>query len=205
MPLFGLWRRGQASIQQYQAGLGGCPRCRRLAQSERQRGPAAEAIADFRAIGLEPLEPYVNVMTPWRSQCRNCGREVTPLLNNIRKGQGGCGWCAGKRLDAEEAVALMRAASLEPLVAYPGHHEPWPCRCLRCGPDRQPPLRRSHERRRLPILQRHCNQAGGSRGRDAQRSDGTFGAVPRVTGQVALPLPEVQQDRHSLLQHNPAR
>jgi hypothetical protein len=113
-------------------GWGGCPRCRRLAQSERQRGPEAEAIADFRAVGLEPLEPYVNVMTPWRSQCRNCGREVTPLLNNIRKGQGSCGWCAGKRVDAEEAFALMHAASLEPLVAYPGHHEPWPCRCLRC-------------------------------------------------------------------------
>jgi hypothetical protein len=113
-------------------GWGGCPRCRRLAQSERQRGPEPEAIADFRAVDLEPLEPYVNVMTPWRSQCRNCGREVTPLLNNIRKGQGSCGWCVGKRVDAAEAVALMRAASLEPLVAYPGHHEPWPCRCLRC-------------------------------------------------------------------------
>ena len=113
-------------------GWGGCPRCRRLAQSKRQRGPEAEAIADLRAVGLEPLEPYVNVMTPWRSQCRNCGREVTPLLNNIRKGQGSRGWCASKRVDAEEAVALMHAASLEPLVAYPGHHEPWPCRCLRC-------------------------------------------------------------------------
>lgn len=71
-------------------GWGGCPRCRRPAQSERRRGPEAEAIAGFRAVGLEPLEPYVNVMTPRRSQCRNCGREVTPLLNNIRKGQGNC-------------------------------------------------------------------------------------------------------------------
>ena len=119
-----------ANIKQ---GWGACERCRRLAQSRRQRGPEAKAIADFRAVGLEPLEPYVNVMTPWRSQCRNCGREVSPLLNNIRRGQGACRWCTGKAVDAEAAVVLMRAASLEPLVAYPGRHAPWPCRCLRCG------------------------------------------------------------------------
>ncbi len=119
-----------ANIKQ---GWGGCRRCGRLAQSRTQRGSEAKAIADFRAAGLEPLEPYVNVMTPWRSQCRRCGREVSPLLNNIRNGQGACGWCTGKRVDAEAAAALMRAASLEPLVAYPGRHTPWPCRCLRCG------------------------------------------------------------------------
>jgi hypothetical protein len=119
-----------ANIKQ---GWGGCGRCGRLAQSRTQRGPEAKAIVDFRAADLEPLEPYVNVMTPWRSQCRRCGREVSPLLNNIRSGQGACRWCSGKRVDAEAAVALMRAESLEPLVAYPGRHAPWPCRCLRCG------------------------------------------------------------------------
>ena len=58
---------------------------------------------------------------------------ASPLLNNIRKGQGACRWCSGKAVDGEDAAALMRAASLEPLVAYPGRHAPWPCRCLRCG------------------------------------------------------------------------
>jgi DNA-binding CsgD family transcriptional regulator len=114
-------------------GWGGCGRCGRRAQGRTQRGPEAEAISDFRAVGLEPIEPFVNVMTPWRSQCRNCGREVSPLLNNIRKGQGACRWCSGKSVDAEDAIAVMRAASLEPLVAYPGRHAPWQCRCLRCG------------------------------------------------------------------------
>jgi hypothetical protein len=56
-------------------GWGGCPRCGRLAQSRTQRAPEMKAVADFRAAGLEPLEPYVNVMTPWRSQCQRCGRE----------------------------------------------------------------------------------------------------------------------------------
>jgi hypothetical protein len=108
-------------------GWGGCGRCGRLAQSRTQRGPEEEeeAIADFRAAGLEPLESYENVMTPWRSQCQRCRREVSPLLNNIRKGQGSCSWCGGNRVDAEAAVALMRAASLQPLVAYPGRNAPW--------------------------------------------------------------------------------
>jgi hypothetical protein len=114
-------------------GWGGCRRCGRLASSRTQRGSEPEAITDMRAAGLEPLEPYVNVMTPWRSQCQRCGREVSPLLNNIRKGQGSCGWCAGNRVDAEAAVALMQSAGLEPLAAYPGRNAPWPCRCLRCG------------------------------------------------------------------------
>jgi hypothetical protein len=72
-------------------------------------------------------------MTPWRSQCRNCGNEVRPLLNNIRNGQGGCGWCAGTRVDPDAAAAIMRAADLEPLIPYPGRQHPWLCRCLRCG------------------------------------------------------------------------
>jgi len=114
-------------------GWGGCRRCGRQAQSQTRRGAEAKAIADFRAAGVEPLEPYVSVMTPWRSQCQSCGREVSPLLNNIRKGQRACRWCNGKAVDPEAAVTLMRAASLEPLVAYPGRHAPWPCRCLGCG------------------------------------------------------------------------
>jgi len=119
-----------ANIKQ---GWGGCSRCGRRAQSRTRRGSEAKAVTDFRAVGLEPLEPYLSVMTPWRSQCRRCGRVVSPLLNNIRNGQGACEYCSGKRVDAEAAAALMRAASLEPLVAYPGRHAPWPCRCLRCG------------------------------------------------------------------------
>jgi hypothetical protein len=84
-------------------GWGGCRRCGLLAASRTQRGPEVQAIADFRAVGLEPLEPYVKVMTPWRSRCQRCGREVSPLLNNIRKGQGSCGWCVGSRPDRGSA------------------------------------------------------------------------------------------------------
>jgi hypothetical protein len=86
----------------------------------------------MRAAGLEPLEPYQNVMTPWRSQCLICGKEVSPLLNNIQKGQGGCIWCAKGAVDPEDAAAIMRAAGLEPLTTYPGRAAPWLCCCQRC-------------------------------------------------------------------------
>jgi len=139
-----------ANIKQ---GWGGCSRCGRLAQSRTRRGSEEKAIADFRAVGLEPLEPYASVMTPWRSQCRRCGRVVSPLLNNIRKGQGACEYCSGKRVDTKAAAAVMRAASLEPLVAYPGRHAPWPCRCLRCGQSVSP----SYGAVRAGGGCRHCN------------------------------------------------
>ncbi len=100
--------------------------------SARQRGPEAEAIEVMRAAGLEPLERYENVMTPWRSQCQTCGNQVTPSLSNIKKGQGGCIWCAKRAVDPHAAVETMRSAGLEPLVAYPGMHMPWPSTCQRC-------------------------------------------------------------------------
>lgn len=113
-------------------GWGGCRTCWRAASSVRQRSPEAEAVETMRAAGLEPLEAYQNVMTPWRGQCRTCGRQVTPLLNNIRKGQGGCVWCAKCAVDPDDAADFMRTAGLEPLTAYPGRNAPWPCRCQRC-------------------------------------------------------------------------
>jgi hypothetical protein len=103
-------------------GWGGCGRCGRRARSRTQRGSEEKAIAEFRAAGLEPLEPYVNVMTPWRSQCRRCGRVVSPLLNNIRNGQGGCEYCSGKRVDACQRPSACRrwwpGESLHPLVIF---------------------------------------------------------------------------------------
>jgi hypothetical protein len=113
-------------------GWGGCRTCWRVASSVRQRGSETEAIEDMRAAGLEPLQAYRNVMTPWRSQCRTCGKEVSPLLNNVRRGQGGCIWCANGAVDPEAAAEVMRKARLEPLIPYPGRAAPWLCRCQHC-------------------------------------------------------------------------
>lgn len=104
------------------------------------------AVADVRAAGLEPLEAYPgHTASPWRCRCARCGSEVTARLQKIRSGEGCCVRCgieasaAGRRADAEQAAALMRAAGLEPLEPYPGgNHRPWRCRCVKCGTEGTP-------------------------------------------------------------------
>ena len=113
-------------------GWGGCRTCSNAESSARQRGPEADADADMRAAGFEPLEPFRNVMAPWLSQCRTCGKLVSPLLNNVRRGAR-CKWCAKCAVDPQHAVKVMRSAGLDPLTMYPGRNFPWPCRCERCG------------------------------------------------------------------------
>jgi hypothetical protein len=92
-----------------------------------------EVIATMRDKGLEPLEPYKRAEDPWKCKCLKCGKTVTPRWSSIKQDEGGCIYCAGIKVDEKEAVAAMRAASLEPLVPYPGADEPWECKCLKCG------------------------------------------------------------------------
>lgn len=123
-PRFGSIRNGQ----------GGCKYCAGKAVDP------SEAEVRMAAAGLMPLEPYPGSQTPWRCQCESCDREVTPTYNSVDHGRGGCGFCAGNRIDPADAVADMRKAGLEPLDPYPGRHEPWRCRCATCGNEVSPRL-----------------------------------------------------------------
>jgi len=116
-----------------QQGQGGCLKCAQEARAQACRTPEAEAAAIMRGAGLQPLEPYRNVNTPWRSRCLVCGREAAPTLHNIKSGKGGCAFCAQRAVDPAWAHDVMRAAGLEPLTPYLAAHVAWPCRCLRCG------------------------------------------------------------------------
>lgn len=103
-----------------------CPYC----SGQRIRPSDAEQV--MRKAGLEPLEPFRGSATPWRCECQRCGKEVSPQYASILNG-GGCGYCSGNRLDADQYLAVMREAGLEPLVPYPGRLEPWQCKCAKCG------------------------------------------------------------------------
>jgi Zn finger protein HypA/HybF involved in hydrogenase expression len=48
---------------------------------------------------LEPLEPYTNAQTPWKSKCLKCGRTVKPRFGGISAGIGGCKFCGPHGLD----------------------------------------------------------------------------------------------------------
>ena len=96
------------------------------------------AVADMRAAGVEPVVPYPGSNVPWACQCLTCGALVTPRLDSVRGGQGGCRRCGQRRvrpfLSHEQAEAQLRAAGMEPLVPYPGTtRAPWAGRCLTCG------------------------------------------------------------------------
>jgi hypothetical protein len=108
--------------------------------------------------GLRPLVPYPGAATPWPCECMQCGREVTPKLNNIDSGWGGCGWCSGHRKDPGELVSVMRSVGLEPLTPYPGSHIPWRCRCSTCGREVSPTFAEARKKSAPG-----CNYCTGSR------------------------------------------
>ena len=139
---------GHPWLTSIRSGIGGCRPCGVARGAERRRVPEAEAIADMRAAGLEPFEPYPNAVdAPWRCRCTACGTVGAPRLANIRKGAGGCKPCGrakaadSHRVPEAEAAADMRAAGLEPLEPYPGIVTlPWLCRCTVCETITKPTL-----------------------------------------------------------------
>jgi hypothetical protein len=110
-----------------QSGDGGCKYC---------GGKFVEpqfAVDSMIASGLRPLVPYRNATAKWHCICEKCGKDVYPMFATIQAGHGGCKYCAGIFVDAQDAEAVMRAHNLEPLVPYPGSKKPWRCKCLKCG------------------------------------------------------------------------
>lgn len=94
-----------------------------------------DAVQTMREAGLEPIDSFPGARPPWRCRCVRCGREVTPRLYSIKKGNGGCKFCAGVGpLSEEIAVARFRSAGIEALEPYPGKPNfRWRGRCMRCG------------------------------------------------------------------------
>lgn len=135
----------------------GCPVCGHERQAAKARTPEAVAIARMRAGGYEPLEPYPgNKDKRWRCLCLGCGREVSPTMGNVHHGKR-CPWCAGQRIDGDEAAAEMRSLGAEPLEPYPGKNsKPWRCRCTKCGQEITPTF--SNARRFSPC--RYCCPMG---------------------------------------------
>jgi recombinational DNA repair protein (RecF pathway) len=112
----------------------GCPYC------SMKRVDKTSAVKLMLQNGLEPLTPYSSSASPWLCKCMTCQREVTPSYSAVRGGQSGCAYCAGKKVDLQEALRLMRDKKLLPLVPYPGSANPWDSECLVCGKRTSPRL-----------------------------------------------------------------
>ena len=106
------------------------------------RGAVAErAVAIMRMAGAEPLDPYRGRKRPWRCRCLRCDGEMSVTLDSVILGRHPCKVCRLKDGDRSHplrqlstaAVAVVRAAGLEPVEPYPGASSPWRCRCLSCN------------------------------------------------------------------------
>ena len=106
---------------------GGCAYC------SGKRVESSEIEDVFTRAGLEPLEPYVKNDHPRHCRCTRCGRETSPTFSNLRKGTGGCKYCAGRAVVPAEIDAAFFAAGLEPLEDFVGADTGRRCRCAKCG------------------------------------------------------------------------
>lgn len=81
---------------------------------------------------LEPLEPYVDTLKPWKSRCLICKKIVSPNYNKVLRRGHQCSYCAGIKVDEVDAIKLMKKSGFKPLISYPGGNKPWKSQCLKC-------------------------------------------------------------------------
>lgn len=86
----------------------------------------------FLSNSLRPMEPYVNSQKPWKSRCLKCGKTVSPNYAKVKARGHQCGYCAGTKVDAVDAIALVKANGFTPLKPYPGGNSKWLSVCSVC-------------------------------------------------------------------------
>jgi hypothetical protein len=86
----------------------------------------------MKSAGLSPLFPYPGASTPWESTCNKCKKFVAPTFSAVKNGAG-CGYCAGNRIDEDDARKAFTRALLEPLEEYVNASTPWKSKCHKCG------------------------------------------------------------------------
>lgn len=104
---------------------------------------AAQALADVRAAGFEPVDgaEYPGSQKVWQLRCTKpeCGKVQTARIGDVRRGRR----CTHKRSTeglaerSAQALADVRAAGFEPVdgAEYPGGKKRWALKCTKpdCG------------------------------------------------------------------------
>jgi recombinational DNA repair protein (RecF pathway) len=121
------------SYHSLKQGQGGCFPCGRKAGADKKRLSESQTVQIMLDANLQPLEPYKDSNTPWKSRCLVCHKEVQPRFSAIKVGQGGCGYCSGNFVDVDTAINRMKLANLLPLGEYTKSHDKWKSKCLICG------------------------------------------------------------------------
>jgi len=122
-----------------QSGQGGCKSCALREQAAKRKMDDQEASKVMFENGFEPLEPYPGNQRKWHCKCMNCGNELFVLRNTVATNGTGCKYCweqrrgQSLRVSEADAIAVMRAAGLEPQDPYIRSGDPWRCIHLECG------------------------------------------------------------------------
>jgi hypothetical protein len=105
----------------------GCAFC------SKKRVPKEDLIALLKKSQIKPIGIFVNGKTPWMAKCLKCKKTIYIRINDMRAGQSGCIYCAGRKIDEIDAIKLASKCGFVPLVKYPGANTPWKCKCKVCG------------------------------------------------------------------------
>ena len=104
--------------------------CRTCSNSLPVTGEKAKKL--FLKNKLEPLEPYVDTLKPWKSRCLLCNKIVSPNYGKVLQRGHQCSYCAGVKVDEADAIRLMKKSGFKTLIPYPGGNKPWKSQCLKC-------------------------------------------------------------------------
>ena len=112
--------------------------------SDRQKGISQRKTRDavdklLKNSFLLRIDKYHSINRPLKCKCLVCGSNVSPRINDIQRGVGGCWKCGRKKqaktITTKEVVAVqaMLIADFEPQEPYIKANLPWKCKCLKCG------------------------------------------------------------------------
>lgn len=114
-----------------------CPYCE--GRTVKQLVSAEQAIAKFTEARLTLLEPYQGKRDWVNVRCEVCGVEGRQMYQNLVDGLDACRNCEYLAKQAE-ALALMVAAGVQPLVPFVNTSTKWLCECLTCHRQVSPTL-----------------------------------------------------------------
>ena len=134
------------NLSALKAGNSGCKYCGRKKAGDSNRTNSEIAIRIMREVGLEPLVPYQDSQSPWKSKCLKCKRIVNPRLSLVKSRGSGCKFCAGKAVDAQEAEIFFKSKGLETLEPYKGNKHPWRSIHIDCGKEVSPSYQAIHDK-----------------------------------------------------------
>lgn len=126
------------TLERAKLGQLSCPVCRYKKAAESLRFSNQKATEIMKKAGYEPTEQYVNALTKWPSIHTKCGLRVSPTLNQIQNGQGGCLTCGHKetglkkRNPISKVEAKLNSKGFQLIGKYTGAKDKLEVLCLKC-------------------------------------------------------------------------